>query len=186
MRNKQFVLLLVISATILIQACKKDTGAYPMTLEERIKNSSGMVKATLNDKPWLSTVTRAYNWNGRVGFVAQYYLNDDLNEELSLSNINPLLQLHSIRYQNPATYEYGNAGGAEALFGIVEVDADIAAYHVIPDSLTNDYVEITSYNDVTHEIQGRFQISFYRTYSVDEGVYDTVRFTDGAFSLKIK
>ena len=185
MKNIQFILLAFV-AIILLQSCKKNTAGYPMTLYERIKNSSGTVTARLNGKPWASTLTRAYYWQGGVGIVAEHYLNEDLHEAFSIDKINPLLEYNEIRYHNPVTYEYENADGVQALFGIVEGDADLADYTVIPDTMANNYVEITSYNEATREIKGRFQISFYRTYTVEKGVYDTVRLTDGVFNLKIK
>jgi len=185
MKSNHFVLVAVI-ISLFIQSCEKDTGAYPGDLSDKVSHNTGAVFAKLNGKPWAATVARAHYWQGGVSMVIEHYLNEELHEALSLSYINPLLQKNAVRYHNPVTYEKGNVNGAEALFGISEDDAVVADYNVIPDSFANNYIEILSYNEAEREIQGRFQISFYLAGTVKNGVYDTVRLTDGVFSLKIK
>ena len=183
MKNKRFILSAVM-AIILLQACQKDTGSYPGTLEDKISHNTGTVTANLNGKPWVATVTRAYySKKNKVGIAADYYINEDLHEALSIDKINPSLKYNGIHYSNPYTKGYEDS--TLAIFSIKEHDANIAEYSVIPDTMANNYVEITSYNDVTHEITGKFQVSFYRTYAVESNVYDTVRFTNGSFKLKM-
>jgi hypothetical protein len=186
--KKKLLNWIIFLLVILVDACKKDTGPYPMTLNERMKNSSGTVIATLNGKPWVSTLTNAAYWkDGKFGIVAEYYsnLDEDIFESLGISYIDYLKNFSKVRYQNAVTYEYENGDGPNALFSINDDDASLATYHIISDSIVNSYVEILNYDAATHEIQGKFQLSFYRTYTVESGVYDTVRLTNGAFNLKI-
>jgi hypothetical protein len=181
-----FVFLFLSAGLCLLCSCNKaDSSTYPTTLEDRIRNSSGNVRAKVNGKEWLSTLASAtYHKKGRFGFTAQYYNDQMIDEQIGISSVYYLLNKAGIKYSNP--YVKGYEDSTTALFAICDDDAVLANYAVIADSSVDNYITIDSYDPGTGNVKGKFQIAFYKEHALPEVTKaDTLRFTDGAFDLRI-
>jgi hypothetical protein len=180
---------LLLSLTFVLvfsQACKQDkTSDYPTPLEDRKQNSSGNVRAKINGKEWLSTLTTAYKYkDGRFGIAAYYHDKNMITEQISIVNVPYFLHSSNIKYSTPNVKGYEDS--TYASFFINDDDANMADYSVVADNNVNNYIIIESYDAATKSVKGKFQIAFYKEHALPEVTKaDTLRFTDGAFDLRI-
>ena len=183
MKKNLFVYCFIIACSI--QSCKKDNGSSPVSLGDRIKNSSGFIAAKVNGVQWTSSLATAnYISEKKAGITGQKYYDNYLHETISIEGLNLLSLYSGIYYSTP--YVKGFEDSTTALFSKNDDDAIFAEYNVLYDSSAHNYITIDDYNAATHEVKGRFQISFYLDYSAVESQPDTLHFTEGSFSITIK
>ena len=177
MKNYSFFLFL---GFITLFACKKET------IQTIVEPSPywGTITALQNESPWSAELFAAENNIFENGLEI---VSDQLNE----GNIRKeSLGFTKIPF-SPGTYPVVNTGPRDddglvgAGFWHVDYDVIHSSYKIL-ESDSSSFVTLTSYDTISQEIRGHFDLTFIKDQANPEFDFpDTIRFRNGVFHTKI-
>ncbi len=175
---KNFLLLL--SAVILLASCKKD----PDSLAEP-SPYWGESSAIINGEDWTAQPTASIDlihgntWLVTMSFYDQFNI---LRSGLNLSNV-PFI---------PGTYPAGkrniemNNTSLGATFTYWDGD-QTDGYYTVLESDSSSFVTVKSYDSITKELRGTFDITFLAVHKPPyANAQDTLRVRNGSFHTKVR
>ncbi len=159
-------------------SCKKDKVKYPDFPEGRW----GTAEAKRNGEDWAGACYSRFDAENPGFFGVNfgvynnnyYYLGS-----LSFSNIPP--QVGSYVVTKRVLWEYE---GARGYYSIFDIDVPLGDYNIINGAESN-YIAIDSYDTVSREIKGRFEVTMLVNKRPSADAPDTVRFTQGTFHTRL-
>jgi spore cortex formation protein SpoVR/YcgB (stage V sporulation) len=180
--TKLFVLFLVLA--FLFSCQKKETTPYDAAKEV----NAGTITITINGTPWKGNGNSAtYNIN-KVYFSisGDYYVGGYRKQSISITNIKPI--------EDVKQKLYSGLDSAGFITKYTEDSCDISLF-LLDDDLVeciyylsekegDNYVIIENIDKSKKEIEGRFSARLYTKEKPTQGFSDTLRITDGHFSLK--
>lgn len=178
---KAKIFLLIVLATIgFFTACKKDN--IP-------DEYSGTATAKLNGIPWEAHVRATGNvpaYGNDIGLDIQTF-DEKGYKETSLSFEKVPLGLNS--YQLAGANWYFDEGSIGANYFTLEPGGDVNSDTYDLDTLaTTNYFEVLHYDSITHDIEVRFDATFYidpRYVKEDPNAPDTIHITEGRVSARV-
>ncbi len=172
-------MMFLIGAISLFFSCKKD----PAPVEEP-SEYWGIALATINGKAWAAWPTARLNLIYKNNWLIEIDSYDQFNilrEGLTLRKI-PFL---------PGTYPIVNSDSqvndslVGADFSYWEGDLGLGLYTVL-ESDSSSFVTLASYDPVTKELRGIFDITFIVAHRPYAGAPDTLRVRNGVFHTRVR
>lgn len=175
----KYILLLLV-AIIIFVSCKKEE---PTPVKEP-SNFWGEASATINGTPWtaqpIAWVNLIYK-NNWLFSIASFDQSGILRKSLSLIKV-PF---------TPGTYPIVNSD-AQVNDSLVGADfryweADLGlGYYTVLESDSSSFVTLASYDPVTKELRGTFDLTFIVSHRPYAGAPDTLRVRNGRFHTKVR
>ena len=171
--------LLLCLVCIFLSNCEKSTNPYPDFPEGRWGTST----AKLNGNEWKATcksyidVENPGHWS--LGFAVHennyYFL-----EGLDFYNVTAQTDSSNVT----KVISFKEKEGVRGYYSLFDVDITLGDYHILNDAKPN-YFTVDSYDSVSREIKGRFEVTFLVNRAPDANAPDTVRFTEGKFHARL-
>lgn len=170
--------LLLCLVCIFLSNCEKSANPYPDLPEEYW----GTATAKLNGKEWTADCASFIDkenpghWSLSFSvFKNNYYFLG------GLSFYNVTAQTDS---SDVTKYIFEEKGGVRGYYSLFDADTALGDYHILNDAEPN-YFTVDSYDSVSREIKGRFEVTFLVNHAPDANAPDTVRFTEGKFHARL-
>jgi hypothetical protein len=150
----------------------------------------GDVSATRNGSKWTNTAAAVLLVKAQLNSKCNGYISIQFFKFSNNGAIRETLALRGVptqltgRYQliDEATSSCGN-GSVLAGYQTNDDDVRISAYSF--DRSQPNHLEITSYDSITHRIEGTFQVTFNKQTAYKNNDPTTVTFADGKFSAPV-
>lgn len=177
MKFKSIIIPVLIAITI---SCKKEKS-------ELVGRYFGEITALKNNANWSTKyVSGLVNYPCFEGKLSVDFLTFNsegfMRETMTLFNIPKEKGTFKISRVNPSNYCIDSS--VQAFYATKLDDGDVLGdtYEVLPEQ---NFINIISYNPVTKEIKGSFQVSFIIVNRINPLAADTIRFRNANFKTKV-
>ncbi len=158
--------------------CKKDKPITPEFPEGRW----GYATAKRNGEDWKATCKSFFDKENpdhwRIGLAVHldnyYFLGG-----LEFTNVPAAIGNHTVTKSVLWEYE-----GVRAHYGLSDADVSLGDYHVLNGAEPN-FFTVDSYDSVSREIKGRFELTMLVSRRPDPSAPDTVRFMQGTYHTRL-
>lgn len=176
---KQIIITsLLFLVCIFLSNCEKSTNPYPDFPEGRW----GTATAKLNGNEWKATCKSFIDEENPGHWSLSFSVHKNNYYYLgSLTFFNISAQTDS---SDVTKYIFEEKGGVRGYYSLFDADTPLGDYHILNDAEPN-YFMVDSYDSVSREIKGRFEVTFLVNHAPDANAPDTVRFTEGKFHARL-